>query len=848
MTTHPITTEIWERTKCPPPQRGMPPSSKLDAFRSLWAPGLQMCATASTFRSTGTIPRAAAAVWVVPRRSSWGGARPEWRPRYPIGRDIIGSAANEPVREASVPAPPHWLAERFGLFEELWTAQVKKLASVAQKKARAIKITLPEGQKVDAVAWNTTPYTLAQQISLTLADTAVAAEVNGELYDLDRPLETDCHLRFLTFDSPEGKATVHAWCSGTRVPVFWVQQLSNNWALFSAEVQVQTLAFTMISSWEKKVTVRSAELPILERISQEIIAAAQPFRRLEASRDELRQLFKDNHFKLHLIEEKVTGTTATVYGCGMSVDLCQGPHLRHTGQIGVLKLLTNSSASWRSSGAPEPLQRVSGISFPKAELLRTWEAQREEAELRDHRRIGKEQELFFFHELSPGSCFFLPRGTRVYNALVAFIRAEYARRGFLEVKTPTLFSTKLWEQSGHWEHYRADMFSLKPPGTDGVDSSQSGHPARCPKDTLALKPMNCPAHCLMFAHRPRSWRELPVRLADFGVLHRAEASGSLGGLTRLWRFQQDDAHIFCAPSQLEAEIRGCLDFLRSVYSVLGFSFHLALSTRPSGFLGEPHLWDQAEQVLQQALEEFGESWDLNPGDGAFYGPKGNLPNRVAGAQESLDYVIVTAKAYQQRGSAGMKTLVTLHPRAHPHRRHIDVHLHDALGRPHQCGTVQLDFQLPLRFDLQYKGPAGAPECPVLIHRAVLGSVERLLGVLAESCGGKWPLWLSPLQVVVIPVRTEQEEYARQVQQCLQAAGLVSDLDADSGLTLSRRVRRAQLAHYNFQFVVGQREQSQRTVNIRTRDNRQLGERGLNEAVQRLLELHNARVPNAEEVF
>uniref|UniRef100_A0A8C6GM37 threonine--tRNA ligase n=2 Tax=Mus TaxID=862507 RepID=A0A8C6GM37_MUSSI len=618
------------------------------------------------------------------------------------------------VREASAPTPPHWLAERFGLFEELWTAHVKKLASMTQKKARAIKISLPEGQKVDAVAWNTTPYQLAHQISVTLADTAVAAEVNGELYDLDRPLETDCHLRFLTFDSPEGKA--------------------------------------------------------------------------------------DNHFKLHLIEEKVTGPTATVYGCGMSVDLCRGPHLRHTGQIGALKLLTNSSALWRSLGAPETLQRVSGISFPKVELLRNWEARRKEAELRDHRRIGKEQELFFFHELSPGSCFFLPRGTRVYNALVAFIRAEYARRGFSEVKTPTLFSTKLWEQSGHWEHYRADMFSLKPPGTDGVDNSQSGHPARCPKDTLALKPMNCPAHCLMFAHRPRSWRELPVRLADFGALHRAEASGSLGGLTRLWRFQQDDAHIFCAPHQLEAEIQGCLDFLRCVYSVLGFSFHLALSTRPPGFLGEPRLWDQAEQVLQQALEKFGEPWDLNPGDGAFYGPK------------------------------------------------IDVHLHDALGRPHQCGTIQLDFQLPLRFDLQYKGPAGTPECPVLIHRAVLGSVERLLGVLAESCGGKWPLWLSPLQVVVIPVRTEQEEYARQVQQCLQAAGLVSDLDADSGLTLSRRVRRAQLAHYNFQFVVGQREQSQRTVNVRTRDNRQLGERGLAESVQRLLELQNARVPNAEEVF
>uniref|UniRef100_A0A8C9JGL2 threonine--tRNA ligase n=1 Tax=Panthera tigris altaica TaxID=74533 RepID=A0A8C9JGL2_PANTA len=404
--------------------------------------------------------------------------------------------------------------------------------------------------------------------------------------------------------------------------------------------------------------------------------------------------------------------------CGMLVDLCRGPHLRHTGQIGGLKLLT----------------------------------------------------------------------------------AEYTRRGFSEVKTPILFSTKLWEVSGHWEHYQEDMFALQPPDSDRLSSSLSDHAPSHPADTLALKPMNCPAHCLMFAHRPRSWRELPLRLADFGALHRAEASGSLGGLTRLRCFQQDDAHIFCAPDQLETEIQGCLDFLRSVYTVLGFSFRLALSTRPSSFLGEPCLWDQAEQVLQRALEEFGEPWELNPGDGAFYGPK------------------------------------------------IDVHLRDALGRPHQCGTIQLDFQLPLRFDLQYKGQAGAPERPVVIHRAVLGSVERMLGVLAESCGGKWPLWLSPFQVVVIPVGTEQEEYAREAQRRLQAAGLVCDLDANSGLTLSRRVRRAQLAHYNFQFVVGQKEQSKRTVNIRTRDNCQLGERDLTEAVQRLLELQNTRVPNAEQVF
>uniref|UniRef100_A0A9L0RPM4 Threonine--tRNA ligase, mitochondrial n=1 Tax=Equus caballus TaxID=9796 RepID=A0A9L0RPM4_HORSE len=650
------------------------------------------------------------------------------------------------LHTAAVPTPPHWLAERLGLFEELWAAQVKRVASMAQKEHRTIKIALPGGHKVDAVAWNTTPYQLAQQISSTLADTAVAAEVNGEPYDLERPLEKDSDLRFLTFDSAEGKAVF--WHSSTHVLGSAAEQLLG--AVLCRGPSTEC-GFYHDFFLGKERTVRGSDLPLLEQFCRKLAAAAQPFRRLEASQDQLRQLFKDNPFKLRLIEEKVTGPKATVYGCGMLVDLCQGPHLRHTGQIGALKLLT-------------------------------------------------EQELFFFHELSPGSCFFLPRGTRVYNALVAFIRAEYSRRGFSEVKTPTLFSTKLWELSGHWEHYQEDMFALQPPGSDRPTGSQSDHSTSHPTDTLALKPMNCPAHCLMFAHRPRSWRELPLRLADFGALHRAEVSGSLGGLTRLRRFQQDDAHIFCAPDQLEAEIRGCLDFLRSIYAVLGFSFRLALSTRPSGFLGEPCLWDQAEQVLQQALEEFGEPWDLNPGDGAFYGPK------------------------------------------------IDVHLHDALGRSHQCGTIQLDFQLPLRFDLQYKGQAGALEHPVLIHRAVLGSVERMLGMLAESCGGKWPLWLSPFQVVVIPVGTEQEGYAREAQRSLQAAGLVCDLDADSGLTLSRRVRRAQLAHYNFQFVVGQKEQSKRTVNIRTRDNRRLGEWDLTEAVQRLLELQNTRVPNAEEIF
>uniref|UniRef100_H0WRW7 Threonine--tRNA ligase, mitochondrial n=1 Tax=Otolemur garnettii TaxID=30611 RepID=H0WRW7_OTOGA len=666
------------------------------------------------------------------------------------------------VREAAVPTPPHWLAERLVLFEELWAAQVKRVASMAQKEPRTIKISLPGGQKVDAVAWNTTPYQLAQKISSVLAGTAVAAQVNGEPYDLERPLETDCDLRFLTFDSPEGKAVF--WHSSTHVLGAAAEQFLG--AILCRGPSTEC-GFYHDFFLGKDRTIRGSEIPVLERICQEFAATAQPFRRLEASQDQLRQLFKDNPFKLHLIEEKVTGPTATVYGMGKKVD---GIVLEKEGQSIACVLPQNSSSLWRSSGAPETLQRVSGISFPTAESLRAWEEWREKAELQDHRRIGKEQELFFFHELSPGSCFFLPRGTRVYNALVAFIREEYAHRGFSEVKTPTLFSTKLWEQSGHWEHYRKDMFALQPPGSDRPTSSQSDCPTKHPKDTLALKPMNCPAHWAPLAQRSRVWAPCARVLSSFLYHHRTEEKNRVGGVTVEVKFSVLNTAVYCAGHILRLDGPGCDNIFK----------------REKGWLG---------------------------------------------AHSSVSRAPVT---YTKSDSLVVEQ--------------IDVHLRDALGRPHQCGTIQLDFQLPLRFGLQFKGQAGALERPVLIHRAILGSVERLLGVLAESCGGKWPLWLSPFQVVVIPVGTEQEEYAREAQQSLQSAGLVSDLDADSGLTLSRRVRRAQLAHYNFQFVVGQKEQSKRTVNIRTRDNRRHGEWGLTAAVQRLVELQNSRAPNAEEVF
>uniref|UniRef100_A0A7N6ACX3 threonine--tRNA ligase n=1 Tax=Anabas testudineus TaxID=64144 RepID=A0A7N6ACX3_ANATE len=483
-----------------------------------------------------------------------------------------------------------------------------------------------------------------------------------------------------------------------------------------------------------------------------------------------------NKFKCRILNEKVTTPTTTVYRCGPLIDLCRGPHVRHTGKIKSLKIHKNSSTYWEGKADMETLQRIYGISFPDPKMLKEWEKFQEEAKNRDHRKLGREQDLFFFHDLSPGSCFFLPKGAFIYNTLIEFIRSEYRKRGFQEVVTPNIYNSKLWQTSGHWQHYSENMFSFE-----------------VEKETFALKPMNCPGHCLMFDHRPRSWRELPLRMADFGVLHRNELSGALTGLTRVRRFQQDDAHIFCSMDQIEEEIKGCLDFLRTVYEVFGFTFKLNLSTRPEKFLGDPEVWEQAEKQLENSLNDFGEKWVLNPGDGAFYGPK------------------------------------------------IDIQIKDAIGRYHQCATIQLDFQLPIRFNLTFKRP-------VIIHRAILGSVERMIAILTENYGGKWPLWLSPRQVMVVPVGPTCEEYAQKITQEFHNSGLMTDVDLDPGCTLNKKIRNAQLAQYNFILVVGEKEKTSNTVNVRTRDNKVHGERSVEECIERLKQLKTSRSRNAEEEF
>ncbi|KAJ2623223.1 threonyl-tRNA synthetase, partial [Coemansia sp. RSA 1358] len=500
----------------------------------------------------------------------------------------------------------------------------------------------------------------------------------------------------------------------------------------------------------------------LESLANKAIKEKQPFERLVISKEDLMRMFSYNKYKVRLIDARVPGgTSTTVYRCGLLIELCRGPHVSNTGSITAFAVMKSSASYFLGDPSSDSLQRVYGISFPDKKQMTEYKKFLGDAAKRDHRKIGQQQELFFFNELSPGSAFFLPHGTRIYNKLIDFIRGKYWERGFEEVVSPNMFNVKLWKQSGHWQNYKDNMFLLD------VEKEQFG-----------LKPMNCPGHCLMFGFRDRSYRELPIRFADFGVLHRNEASGALTGLTRVRRFQQDDAHIFCTQDQVKSEINGAFDFLRDVYSIFGFTFKLKLSTRPEKFLGEIAAWDNAEKQLAEALDDFGAGWELNPQDGAFYGPK------------------------------------------------IDITISDALGRNQQCATIQLDFQLPQHFQLQFRAPSSTKgennaetseyQRPVIIHRAVLGSVERLMAILIENFAGKWPLWLSPRQVMVVPVTGVVYDYAQSVQKKLHNAGFYAEVNL-GGDTLNKKIRNAELLHYNFICVVGAEEQAEISVNVRCRD-------------------------------
>ncbi|KAH9994557.1 threonyl-tRNA synthetase [Russula compacta] len=646
--------------------------------------------------------------------------------------------------------PPDFFDHRIKIFEDL---KAQYDAFVQAQPRQEITITLLDGAERKGTSWETSPMDVAKDISKSLSERLVIAKVDGELWDLERPLEKSIKLELLDFDHPEGKKVF--WHSSAHV---LGEATERHYGCHLCLGPPTDDGFFYEMAIADRV-VTNADYPLLEKIVESAIKDRQKFERLVVSKEKLLDMFHYNKYKKYLIETKVPdGTSTTVYRCGPMVDLCVGPHIPHTGKIKALMITKNSASYFLGDPNNDSLQRVYGISFPDKKQLTDYKALLAEAAKRDHRKIGKEQELFFFNDLSPGSAFWLPHGTRIYNTLVELLRGEYYKRGYQEVISPNMFNSKLWETSGHWQNYKDDMFTLD-----------------VEKEKWALKPMNCPGHCLIFDSRDRSYKELPIRMAEFGIIHRNEASGALTGLTRVRRFVQDDTHVFCMPHQIEEEISALFDFMQHTYGLFGFEFFLELSTRPEKHLGSIETWNAAEAQLSRALDErYPGKWDLAPGDGAFYGPK------------------------------------------------IDVTIRDALRRSFQCATIQLDFQLPERFNLKYRSAEEAvsadkpPNRPVIIHRAILGSLERFIAIITEHFAGKWPFWLSPRQVLVIPVAAPYREYASEVATKLSESGLFTDVDNGAD-TLPKKIRNGEIAQYNFILVVGQEELDNCSVNVRNRD-------------------------------
>lgn len=677
------------------------------------------------------------------------------------------------------------LNARLACFEKLW---IKQKAELQLLPRQSITITLPNGSTISGLSHQTTPFDIAKSISPTLAKSALIAKIkfispsldlistpdsedspshsDFQLWDMHRPLETDCQLQLLTWEDQEAKGVF--WHSSAHVLGASLEQLFGAYLCIGPALNPGFY----YDAYMANRAISPDQFPDIEKTIQSLVGQKLPFERLILTKSEALELFLSNPFKSQLISHKVPdGHKTTVYRCGSLIDLCKGPHIPHTGFIKAFALIKNSGSYWLGDSQNDSLQRLYGVSFPdKKELEGYMETQKKLAE-RDHHAIGRSQDLYFWHPNSAGSAFFLPAGARIYSKLMEFVRRQYRCRGYSEVQTPNMFSCDLWKTSGHYHKYKEDMFLLN------VEGQEWG-----------LKPMNCPAHCLMFDHSLHTYKELPIRFADFGVLHRHEASGALSGLTRVRRFQQDDAHIFCRKDQILQEVLDNLDFLSYVYGVFGFEYELELSTRPANALGNEELWRTAEEQLASALNQFGKPWKLNPGDGAFYGPK------------------------------------------------IDIKVSDAMQRKHQCGTIQLDFNLPKRFNLQYKTESNAEhteplvkyedfeekktkpgfERPVIIHRAILGSIERIMAVLAEHYAGKWPFWLSPRQVAVLPVSEKFADYAENVRNTLDLAGFYVETDLSS-LTLKKKIRNAQLNQFNYICVVGQDEVSNHTVDVRDRD-------------------------------
>ena len=630
-----------------------------------------------------------------------------------------------------------------------------------------IALTLPDGT-VKQVAPGTTPLDVAAGIGPGLAKAAVGAELDGRKVDLRQPLAQSGRFRLFTSrDAESGEFVRH---SAEHVLADAVKRL---WPEVEIDVGRQDHSEKFQYDFRFPRAFTPEDLEAIEAKMQEILQEKHGFERMEVSREEAAEMFRamGENLKVERLGDIPEGDTITVYKHGEFLDLCRGPHVQDLSQIGAVKLLNTSGAYFRGDESNEMLQRIYGTAFGSKKELDAYLELQEQARARDHRRLGTELDLFSFHAHAPAMPFFHPRGGVLYNGLVDYIRGKYREAGYGEVITPQILDVDLWHRSGHYANYQDAMF---------FTTSEEKH--------LAVKPMNCPTHCLIFATRLRSYRDLPVRYADFGRLHRDEKSGVTAGLTRVRSFSQDDAHIFCTEEQIGEEVEAVARTIMDIYRTFGFSgVKIELSTRPEKSIGTAEQWEHAESTLKAALEAvFGDDYEVNEGDGAFYGPK------------------------------------------------IDFQVSDALGRWWQLGTIQLDYQMPDRFELAYVGADGEEHRPVMIHRAMLGSIERFLGILIEHTAGAFPLWLAPVQAVVLPLSEKFLDYGRTVHTRLAEAGLRAELDTRDE-KLGFKIREAQLQKVPYMLVVGGREEENGTVSVRLRTGEDLGGMSVEELVARVEE-------------
>ncbi|MGF2616005.1 threonine--tRNA ligase [Rossellomorea vietnamensis] len=619
-----------------------------------------------------------------------------------------------------------------------------------------ILIKFPDGQKKNYPA-GISLSAIAQSISPSLKKKSAGGKVNGVMYDLSRPIEEDAEIELLDLVSAEGiqllrHSTAHLLAQA-------VKRIFENVNLGIGPVIENGFYYDL----DLGQNISESDLEKIEKEMKKIIAENHPFLRQEISREEARDLFSEDPLKLELLDDIPDGEKITVYKQGEFTDLCRGPHLPSTGAVKHFKLTHVSGAYWRGDSNKKVLQRIYGVAFSSKEEMEEYFHFQKEAQKRNHRKLGNELELFMFSEEAPGMPFYLNNGQKIRNELQFFLRQLQHSYDYEEVHTPIMMNRKLWEQSGHWDHYKDNMYFSK------VDDQN-----------FALKPMNCPGHMLIYKDKLHSYRDLPIRMAEFGQVHRHEFSGALNGMLRVRTFCQDDAHIFVTPQQIEEEIASALKLIDYVYNTFGFEYSIELSTRPEDYMGEEVLWDKAEASLKNVLNNLGYNFSINEGDGAFYGPK------------------------------------------------IDIHIKDALKRSHQCATVQLDFQMPEKFDLNYIDEHNEKVRPVVIHRAVFGSIDRFLGILIEHFAGAFPVWMAPVQVKLIPVSNiHQQDYAEKVYRRLKQEGIRVELDSREE-KMGYKMREAQMKKIPCILVIGDSEAQKESVNVRRYNSNETNEVSLDE--------------------